>query len=213
MSGKEQTSKKDTTDAVDAAVNAALNKVREGKASGEGSTTEGEAGKTKKAKLTDEEKVAKQAQRDAERAQRKAEREAKKAAKQAEREANRKPAHLAKVTKAGEKLPQLSASAQQAVDDLTTNHTAGELAAIALHLAHFNRVAATERALSTKLVQGQRVRIVSGDPRFIGKMGTIAKAQRIRCYVSVEGFKKDHYCFTSDCEAIEEQASSTGTDG
>ena len=85
---------------------------------------------------------------------------------------------------------------------------------LALHLQHFNRVKATERALGQRVVQGTSVRIVAGDPRFIGLSGTVVKAQRIRCYVEVPGIKKPVYLFTSDVEVQSTSAqASTGTDG
>lgn len=134
-------------------------------------------------------------------------REAKKLEKQKEREAKlatRKTPHMSKVEKAAAKLPPVAENAKQAIDDITANFDAVTVAAIAAHLQHFNRAKSTERALGKKVAVGDTVTIVSGDARFVGMTGTVAKAQRIRCYVEVPGAKKPIYLFLSDvapCEA------------
>lgn len=156
----------------------------------------------KRPRLTDEEKAARTAAKDAERATKKAEREAARAAKKAARESERRTPHMSKVEKAAAKLPTLSAEAQETFNGITANFSAAQVSAIAAHLGHFNRVKATERALSQTVGTGDTVRIVSGDPRFIGQTGTVAKAQRIRCYVEVAGAKKPVYLFTSDVELV-----------
>ena len=157
----------------------------------------------KRPRLTEEEKAAKLAQRETERNERKANREAARTAKLAERSASRQPAHMRKVQKAAEKLSTLGQSALLLFNEATTNLSAAELSTLALHIQHFNRVSATQRALSQKIEAGNTVNIVGGDPRFIGKTGTVTKAQRIRCYVKVEGFAKDVYLFTSDVTPAE----------
>jgi hypothetical protein len=154
----------------------------------------------KRPRLTDEEKAARIAARETERAARKATRETARAAKLAERAANRQPAHMRKVQKAAEKLGALNETSQVLFDDATSNLPASQVAILALHLQHFNRVKATERALGQTIEAGQSVTIVGGDPRFIGKTGIVFKAQRIRCYVTVEGFNKPVYLFTSDVQ-------------
>lgn len=158
--------------------------------------------KTAKPKATDEEKAAKKALRDAERGEVKLKRDEMRAAKKAERDANRKPAHMSKVEKAAEKLPTLDPKATLTFNEITANFSASMVSALAAHLVHFNRVQATSRALNQKLSAGDTVRIVSGDARYIGQTGTVSKAQRIRCYVEVEGAKKPIYLFTSDVEMI-----------
>lgn len=169
----------------------------------------------KRPKLTDEEKAARLEALNAQRAERKAARDAARAEKVAARNAARQPAHMKKVEKAAERLSPLGDAAQLLFNEATTNLTATELAALATHIQHFNRVKATERALSQVIEAGQTVTVIAGDPRFIGKTGTVAKAQRIRCYVTIEGFTKPAYLFTSDveivqAEATEEPAQATG---
>lgn len=156
----------------------------------------------KRPRLTDEEKAARRAAKDAERATRKAEREAARAARRAAKDAEKRVPHMSKVEKAAARLPALGEAAQVAFNDIIANFGASEVMAIAAHLQHFNRVKATERALGQAINAGDTVRIVGGDPRFIGQTGEVFKAQRIRCYVTVPGAKKPVYLFTSDVEPV-----------
>lgn len=152
----------------------------------------------KRPKVSEEEKQARIEARNKERAERKAKREAERAEKLAARLANRQPPHMKKVQKAAEKLGSLGQASQLLFNEATTNLTAAELVVLAQHIMHFNRVKATERALGQKIEAGMQVTIIGGDPRFIGKTGTVTKAQRIRCYVILEGQSKPIYLFTSD---------------
>ena len=160
---------------------------------------------TKRPRLTDEEKAAREQTKATERADKKATRDTARAAKKAEKDANKSPAHMKKVLKAAERLGTLDQAAQLLYNEAIGSLTAAELAKLATHITHHNRVHATQRALSQKIEVGTQVRIVGGDPRFIGQTGTIFKAQRIRCYVTVEGLKKPVYLFTSDVEAMQAQ--------
>jgi len=133
-----------------------------------------------------------------------AEREARRAAKAV---APKGPVHMKKIAKAASKLPTINTATQRLFDEITTNLSAEQVTSLALHLQHFNRTKATERALGQSVETGSNVRIVGGDPRFIGKLGTVDRAQRIRCYVNVPGFKRPVYLFTSDVELVEIQDS------
>jgi hypothetical protein len=119
---------------------------------------------------------------------------------------------MKKIASAANKLPTLTDTAQLLFNEATTNFSAEQLTALALHIQHFNRVKATERALNQRVVQGTQVRIIGGDPKFIGMTGSVTKAQRIRCYVTVPGVKREVYCFTSDIEVLEATQALTGTD-
>jgi transcription antitermination factor NusG len=157
-------------------------------------------------------KAARDAERAARQAQIKAQREERKAARQAEKANNQTP-HMKKIERAASVLPTLDRQTELLFNEATTNLSAYHVAALALHLQHFNRVKATERALNQKLEVGQTVRIVAGPQKFIGMMGTVSLARRIRCFVDVPGFKKPIYLFTSDVELVEETSQATGTDG
>lgn len=199
--GTEETNmENESTTRIDAAINAA--KKRSKKDKPEATGTETGTAKATRPRLSTEDKAKRDADREQDKAQRKAERDAVRAAKQAERAAGRKPAHMSKVDKAAAKLPPLSTEAQALFNELTVSLPAAAINALAVHLQHFNRVKATERALGQKVEAGSKVRIVGGDPRFVGLEGTVSKAQRIRCYVDVAGAKRPVYLFTSDVEVI-----------
>ena len=160
------------------------------------------------------ETAAKLKERENERNARKAERDAARAVKKAEREsalAARTP-HMGKVEKAAAKLPSLGDVAQGFMNEITANCSAADVAALAAHLQHFNRVSATSRALSQKLEVGMTVRIISGDARYLGRVGVLDRVQRIRCFVTLEGVNKDVYLFTSDVEPCEMVAEETESD-
>lgn len=153
------------------------------------------------------------------------EREASRVAARAERERIRAekitrrskgPVHMSKVEKAAAKLPVLSDSAASLFEEITTNLPAATISALSAHLNHFNRVQATQRAVgAAPLKVGQVVRIVGGDPRFIGQTGHLEKVQRIRCYVKLSDSGRVAYCFTSDVSLLnegEELPETTGSD-
>ena len=160
-----------------------------------------------------------------------ADREARKAAKATQRQEKKEtkvaprsaPAHMSKVDKAAAKLPTLTSEAKALLDDCTSQLHPDQLAALALHIQHINRVNATQRALTAKVEAGTAVRIDGGDPKFIGRTGVVFKAQRIRCYVTVPGVNRPVYLFTSDVTPVEveslshapepEEVPSTGTEG
>lgn len=155
---------------------------------------------------------------------REAERSAAKAIREAERQKRREAkssstgpktgTHMKKVEKAGAKLPTLNESAQLTFNEITVNFGRDQVAAIALHLQHFNRVKATELAAGRTYKQGQAVRIVGGDPKLIGVQGTVDVARPLRCFVNVPGVRKPVYLFTSDIEPVGEEApAATGTEG
>jgi hypothetical protein len=208
----------DKMSAIDQAIAKAKEKAAARKA-GKASTApeapvKAKASKSSPVKKDVDDKEAVKAAREKERTEAKEKRDAEREAKKAEKLAARKPAHMSKVLKAAEKLPTLSADAELVFSDATSNLPAAMVAALSLHLQHFNRVKATERAMNAKIEEGDEVEIIGGDPRFIGKVGTVVKAGRLRCHVEVEGLDKNVYCFTSDvapAEVANEEA--TGTEG
>lgn len=156
----------------------------------------------------DAERAAAKAKMAAERSERRAAAEAKRAAVKAERAAKQPghgPVHMKKVDKAAARLPALSAEAQAKLTELRAELSNVEMTALALHMQHHVRVAATSAAHGRKFTNGQKVRITGGDPRFIGQVGIIDQARNIRCFVNVEGAKKPVYVFTSDIEPCGEE--------
>ena len=144
----------------------------------------------------------------AERAQAAVDKDAKKAARaaaKAEREAARaaRKVHMAKVDRAAQNLPTLSEEANELFQAVIADLPHSQVAALAMHLNHFNRATATEAATKLTLTVGQTVRIIGGDAKFIDRVGTVSKVQRIRCLVEVEGMKKPAYVFLSEVEVLE----------
>jgi len=163
-------------------------------------TGEAPAAKPAKPRLSDAERAV----RDEARKQAAAERKTVREAARAERKANNvvRVAHMAKVEKAAERLLPLGDAAELIFNESTTNLSAAELANLANHISHYNRVKATERAVTQKLDVGQIVNVTGGDPRYIGRVGTLAKVQRIRVYVTVDGLSKDLYLFSSEVTPV-----------
>jgi hypothetical protein len=180
-------------------------------------TKEGKS--TRKEKLTPEQRAAKRATRDENRVAEKAERKAARAAKKAAREAKKAARGnilpgTARLATAEARLPALSqvtVSLLSTVNDAGLNET--ETVALIAHLQHSLRARQTVKAATgTDIVEGQTVKVVAGEVRFIGKVGTVTKVSRIRCHVAIEGRDKPLYLFTSDVVAVDEVAA-TGTDG
>lgn len=203
-----QTTTNDTNlDTKLSAIDKALAAAKARKAAKDGSTPLPPPAKEPKAKKETQPDFAKSQRTEALKAAReaaKAQREAERAVRRANKEANPKgPVHMKKVAKAAEKLPPLgSEAADRIFNEITVNFSAAVISALALHLQHFNRTKATERALGQKVEVGARVSIVAGDPRYIGMTGTVDRAQRIRCYVNVPGVRKPVYLFTSDVAVL-----------
>lgn len=156
------------------------------------------ANRTKR--VSDPAREAKKAAQVAEREQKRIERENRRAEKAAER-ANRK-VHMAKVERAGSLLPTMSDRAQSLFQEITASLPRDQVSALAQHLNHFNRIHATTSAATTQLDVGTQVRITSSDSRYFGRVGTISKAQRIRCFVQLEGVEKPVYLYNSDVELV-----------
>jgi len=150
--------------------------------------TEETSTKVKKTKLTPDEK---------------AERKAAREVKRAEKEANRPPKHSAKVATARNRLPKLDNDLVKTFDSLVGELTNVQLETLSSHLALTARERRTTSAVGKTVKQGQVVRIVDGDAGFVGQIGTVTKANRIRCYVEVPGAENPLYLFTSDVESVE----------
>jgi len=171
--------------------------------------------KVERIKLDDATKAAAKSAKEETRKKRQAvlkqQREERRMAKVAER-ANAKTPHMKKIEKAAAALPDMSPSTQLIFNEATANLSAAQINALSLHLQHFNRVKATERALNQKLEVGQQVRIIGGPTKHVGKLATVERTQRIRCFVNIPGVNKPVYLFTSDVELVA-STQATGTEG
>lgn len=147
-------------------------------------------------------KVEKEAQRVARKAERDAERVARKAVKDAEKSA-KKLSHMKKVERALNKLPSLNESTQLIFNESICNMSAQQLDAMAQHILHYNRSMATVSAMKSKMLQiGSTVRILGGDPKFVGMVGTVVKSRQLRAKVQVPGVDKLVYIFTGQAEPV-----------
>lgn len=123
--------------------------------------------------------------------------------------ADSKPVHMKKVERAAGRLPQMGSVASGLFEEATRSLNAEQRAALALHIQHHNRVQSTLQATSSSPLKiGQVVKIMGGDPKFIGSIGAVEKVQRIRCYVSVPGSRRPVYCFVSEVDRLEEDSTS-----
>ena len=148
----------------------------------------------------------KQAQLKEERAARKANREAKKAENAAKREAEeaarRGSSHMKKVEAARSKLPKMEDATKAFFSELASKLDVQQLVALAEHLRFQARLTSTKQAPAKAIPIGTSVRIVNGEARYIGKVGTVTKSQRLRTFVSVPGFNREAYVFTADVEVV-----------
>jgi len=138
-----------------------------------------------------------------ERAARKAARADKKAARLAALVERGTP-HLKKVNNARAKLPKMNGSVQESYDELVSNFAAGQLEALAAHLALAAREKKTvAAACAVRLPLGATVTVTGGDPRWIGKVGTVVHSQPLRAKVQVPGMERLVYIYNGEASLIE----------
>lgn len=150
-----------------------------------------------------EERNAAKAARDAERITR---REAK-AALKAELEATsgKKPTHMKKVERVRSKLPSLGDVAARHFEVITSELSVGQIDALAQHLSLQARALRTLAAgTSQPLPVGASVRIIGGDPKFIGSKGKIVHSHKLRATVHVDGVRRPVYIYTGEAEVVSE---------
>lgn len=125
------------------------------------------------------------------------------------------PKNSKKLENAKAKLPPLSVVAQRNLDSLVNGVnddgnpelSLTDLESLSLHLAFYARAKRTLAANDAKVTLNQVVRVVSGNADIVGKVGTIVRLARIRCYVEVDG--KQHYVFTSDVVPVSNETVET----
>lgn len=180
-----------------------------------------------KPKLSESEKAALKAEKDAKReakalisAEKKTAAEAEKAEKRAAREAKKaakageaKPVpHVAKVERSTSELPALPDGLQSFSDQFAT--LPASVASILLaHLENDLRYRQVVASNGIKdITEGTVVEIIAGPAEFIGAVGRVTKAQRIRCFVEIEGESKPVYLFLADVRKVSEDAGETAED-
>lgn len=111
------------------------------------------------------------------------------------------PAHLKKVERAKAKLPQLNEMMQKLVNNIVSSCSLQQIDAMAMHMQLHARAEKTRLAATTgALPIGAAVTIFGGDPRYIGKVGTVVTSQKLRATVAVDGVKKSVYIYTSEAK-------------
>jgi hypothetical protein len=152
------------------------------------------------------ERAAKQAQLEADREVRRQAREARKAEKAATKAAAApRSAHMKKVENARAKLMSLNSEAELIYNEIVANYSGMMVNAIAEHLKLYVRMSSTQRAQSGAAFKiGAKVTITGGDPKHIGKVGTVTKSQKLRTFVDV-GERKEVYIFTTDAKLTAEE--------
>lgn len=156
-----------------------------------------------KADKTNEQKEAKAAA--------KAEKAAKKAAKLAADDEAKKITHLKKVERAKSKLPKLDSQTELSFNELTSTLSAYQLHVLSQYLQIHNRAMATIRSNASKPHPvGSTVKIVGGEPKFIGMIGKVIHSHKLRAKVEVPGQKKLVYIYSADAEQFEAEASAVG---
>lgn len=102
------------------------------------------------------------------------------------------PAHMSKVEKVARQLPPLMGEVQEVADKVFNLSTA-DMNALVAHInveirrRSIRNMEAAQLQGRTDFNVGDRVKIVGGDPRLVGKTGTVSVKQRIRCYVKLDG--------------------------
>jgi transcription antitermination factor NusG len=127
----------------------------------------------------------------------------KKAAKAAEREAKASKGDKATL-KAAAKLPTLDANLAALVAQIvecTSAHSAS-ISAVVDHLRFAANVAGRAQAKNVEVEPGDTVRIVGGRPQFVGMVGVVERAAKLRCHVMVPGKETTIYLFNSDVEVV-----------
>lgn len=108
-------------------------------------------------------------------------------------------AHMKKVEKVRTKLLPLSSEAELLYTEIIGNFGGPMVAAIAEHLKLHVRLSATQRATEGKALSvGTTVRIIGGEAKYLNRVGTVVKSQKLRSFVKVDGVRKDVYVFTAD---------------
>jgi len=157
--------------------------------------------------LVDEDKENARAERKAKKAAKEQELAEKRATKRAKREqknSDKKPAHIHKLDKAKAKLAPLSNDLQSIYTEIVAAASNADIAVLVQHLQFNLRNAATLGSLKgSTLNAGDTVKVIGGDAKYIGKVGTIEKTKRIHAYVIIEGVKRPVYAFVSDLELVE----------
>lgn len=113
--------------------------------------------------------------------------------------------HLNKLVKVKNKLPVLPPEVLATVNTLV-NFDTNVIDNVIEHLKYSIKEKSFTNLLSTKdkinLNVGERVKIISGNPKYIGKIATLDEVRKIRCFVKLPEAKGRVYLLISDVEKL-----------
>lgn len=126
-----------------------------------------------------------------------------KRAERAAQAAQRGTPHMKKVNNARAKLPALNGESTKMYDEILSNFSVAQIEALSAHLALGARAKKTESAaVAARLPLGATVRVTGGDPRYIGKVGTVVHSQKLRAKVEVPGLTRLVYIYNGEATEI-----------
>jgi hypothetical protein len=109
---------------------------------------------------------------------------------------------MKKVNNARAKLPALNGESTKMYDEILSSFSVAQIEALSSHLALGARAKKTEAATrAPRLPLGAMVRVSGGDPRYIGKVGTVVHSQKLHAKVEVPGMSRLVYIYNG--EAVE----------
>lgn len=99
-------------------------------------------------------------------------------------------------------LPKMSDAAQE-IFETFSNLEAHDRFAFVLHANDFNRANASTSSRDITFEVGQQVRIIGGNAKYYGKVGTISDTRRTRVFVQLKDVEKPQYLFASEVVSLE----------
>lgn len=113
--------------------------------------------------------------------------------------------HMKKLLKAQELLPQIGTESESILS-LIRAMNSSEVENLIEHMKFHLRASGLQRAVSVRdtntLERGQRVRIISGNPKYVGMEATLDEVRKIRCFVTLPQARGRVYLLTTDVEVI-----------
>ena len=104
-------------------------------------------------------------------------------------------------------LPELNKDAKDIVELAKVLHE-NDMNCIIKHLQYYikqathKKVADIRTTVRNPVIPGDVVKIVGGDPSYVGKIGIVDRVQRVRCFVEIDQ-RKPVYIYLSDVEVIQ----------
>ena len=113
----------------------------------------------------------------------------------------RTPAHVVRIKNLCDRLPELSDGLRTAFESLIGKLSVNDIEQLTDRLSLHVRLARTLAANDVDLSVGDRVKILTGNDRYVGQVATMKKVQHIRCYVQTDD-GSELYLMLSDVEKV-----------